>query len=226
MRKLLLSISLLLIIQTLFAQETDRISLRAKMKDDGGCKNVALTLSGGRVAFLKSSGWVASDVPSGLIDDLKELDGTGKTLQEIVLTEKGSWLIIYGINGYSTHLCPTDLRDKLSKWNDEGEEIISATFNDNGDWIAITKNKYSASEDYMYDMIDKGEDEFGAFLSAHLTNDGMVLCFKRGYKYRGNVPERLKQKLRESSLDVKRVKFLSDGSYFFADANGSCGYNL
>jgi hypothetical protein len=215
MKKILLSINLLLIIQTVFAQETDRRSLRAKMKEDGGCKNVALTLTGGRVAFLKSSGWVASDVPSGLIDDLKEVDGTGKTLQEIVLTENGSWLVIY-----------TDLRDKLSQWNDEGEEIISATFNDNGDWIAITKNKYSASEDEVYDMIDKGENEFGAFLSAHLTNDGMVLCFKRGYKYRGNVPERLKQKLRESKLDVIRVKFLSDGSYFFSDAIGNCGFNM
>ncbi len=226
MKKLLLSIGLMLIIQTLFAQETDRKSLRAKIKQSGGCTNAALTLSGGRVAFLKSSGWVASDVPSGLIDDLKELDGSGKTLQEIVLTDNGSWVIIYGRNGFSSHRIPTDLRDKLNKWNDEDEEIISVTFNDNGEWIAITKNKYSASEDDVYDMIDKGEDEYGAFLSAHLTNDGMVLCFKRGYKYRGNVPERLKQKLRESDLDVKRVKFLSDGSYFFSDAIGNCGYNM
>ena len=158
---------------------------------------------------------MASDVPSGLIDDLKKLDESGKTLQEIVLTEQGKWLIIYGTNGYSSHLLPTDLRNKLSRWNDEEEEIISATFNDNGDWIAVTKNEYAASQDYVYDMIDKGEDEFGTFLSAHLTNDGMVLCFKRGYKYRGNVPEQLKQKLRESKLDVIRVKFLSGGSYFF-----------
>lgn len=226
MKRLFLFISLFFTTQALIAQQTDRATLLAKIKAAGGCKNVALTEDGGRVAFLKSSGWVASGVPSGLIDDLKELDGSGKTLREVVLTEKGSWLIIYGSCGYSSNLIPTDLRDKLSKWNDEAEEIISVTFNDNGDWIAITKDKYSASEDYMYDMIDEGEDKYGGILSAHLTNDGMVLCFKRGYKYRGYVPERLKEKLRESKIDVSTVKFLSDGTYFFSDAIGNCYYNM
>ena len=42
----------------------------------------------------------------------------------------------------------------------------------------------------------------------------------------GNVPGIVQQKLRETTLDAYRVKFLSDGTYFIADQEGQCEYYL
>lgn len=54
----------------------------------------------------------------------------------------------------------------------------------------------------------------------------MVRCFERGYEYHGNVPQVLKNALSKTTLNAYRVKFLPDGSYFFADEEGHCSYNL
>lgn len=42
----------------------------------------------------------------------------------------------------------------------------------------------------------------------------------------GDVPDVLKQKLRETSIDVYRIKFLSDGAYFIADKEGHYSYYM
>ena len=59
-----------------------------------------------------------------------------------------------------------------------------------------------------------------------MTDDGMVLCFEEGYKYLGEVPDTLRNKLKETSIDVYRVKFLSDGTYFIADKKGTYAYYM
>lgn len=41
-----------------------------------------------------------------------------------------------------------------------------------------------------------------------------------GYKFLGNVPQKLKDALKASKYDVYRIKFTKEGSYFFADQEG------
>lgn len=207
-------------------ERSGRKFLRDKIQEWGECKNVAMTLTGGDVALQRINGWAAQGAPTAMTDKLSELNRKNQLIDDIVLTESGSWLILWGNNGISSFGTPTGLYPKLKKWNDENEVITSVTFNDRGDWIAITKKKYSASSEKVMDYIRDGENEFGEFWAAHLTNDGMVLCYERGYKYLGNVPENLKQKLRDTKIDVFRIKFLSDGSYFIADFNGNYSYNM
>ena len=207
-------------------ERAGRKFLRDQIKEWGECKNVAMTLTGGDVALYKTNGWAAQGAPKAMTDKFKELNAADRLIDDIVLTEDGSWLILWGNNGISSYGTPPGLYSKLEKWNNEKEVITSVTFNDRGDWIAITKNKYSASSEKVMNYIREGENEFGEFWAAHLTNDGMVLCYERGYKYLGNVPDNLKQKLKETKIDVFRIKFLSDGSYFIADFNGNYAYNM
>lgn len=41
-----------------------------------------------------------------------------------------------------------------------------------------------------------------------------------GYKFLGNVPQKLKDALKATKYDVYRIKFTKEGSYFFADQEG------
>lgn len=200
--------------------------LRDQIKEWGECKNVAMTLTGGDVALYKRNGWAASKAPDDMTDKLKELHDDDKLIDDIVLTEDGSWLILWGTNGISSYGAPDDLFSKLKKWNNEGEVVLSVTFNDKGEWIAITNKKYSASSESILDFIKDGNEKYGQLWAAHMTNDGLVLCYEKGYKFLGNVPDNLRNKLNETRINVYRIKFLSDGTYFIADKEGRYAYNM
>ncbi|GGZ33326.1 hypothetical protein GCM10007049_28720 [Echinicola pacifica] len=207
---------------TLFAQGRDHI--KSQIERWGECKNVALTLTGGDVALYGKNGWAASSVPTGMSDALNELNGDDRLIDDVQLTEEGSWLILYGDNGVRWYDIPSGLEDKIRIMNDNDEVITSITFNDLGDWIIISQENISASSTGIYSWIQEGLDKFGALWAAHLTDDGIVLCYSEGYRFYGNVPDRLKNKLEETNLDVYRVKFLSDGAYFIADREGGFAY--
>jgi len=52
-----------------------------------------------------------------------------------------------------------------------------------------------------------------------------VAVFESGYKYLGNVPEVLKQALREARMDVVHVK-IAGTAWFFSDRNGRYRYSM
>jgi hypothetical protein len=164
---------------------------------------------------------VGSPVPCKL-----ESGPYGKEIKDVQLTENGSWLILWGRNGVSWSGLPVGLEAKINAFNDRSEEITSVTFNDVGDWIIITTTSIAASSTKVYDFIQDGMSKYGQLWSAHMTDDGMVLCYDRGYKYLGNVPANLKEKLRQTSMDVYRIKFLSDGAFFISDRLGNYSYYL
>ncbi len=185
---------------------------------------MAITMTGGDIALNKKNAYAYSGIPSGLANAIEELHDDGEFIDDIQLTESGRWLILYGNNGLQWYNVPYSLELKMREFNDNGEIITSITFNDNGSWIIISQEHISASSSGIYDWIEEGLEEYGQLWAAHLTNDGLILCFEYGYKTVGNVPENLKQKLREVSIDVYRIKFLPDGTYFIADKAGRYAY--
>ena len=204
--------------------ENSRSYIKQQIEKWGECKNVALTLTGGDVAIYGGNGYAANGIPQGMLDKLQLLNQSDQLIDDLVLTESGNWMILYGDNGINSYGAPDRLFNKLTEWNSQREVITSVTFNDNEDWIAITETKYSASSPFIIEKIQEGEAKHGEFWAAHLTNDGMVLCFERGYVFWGNVPENLKKELRETTINVFRIKFLSDGTFFIADFDGRFSY--
>lgn len=86
--------------------------------------------------------------------------------------------------------------------------------------VAITDTGGDLALNGKNDWIKEGIETHGQLWAAHLTNDACVLCFENGYKFLGNVPQKLKDALKATKYDVYRIKFTKEGSYFFADQEG------
>lgn len=204
--------------------QNSRDYIKNSIKSWGVCRNVAITDTGGDIALNYRNQYSYSSIPTGLANAIKKLHDDSEFIDDIELTEAGNWLILYGNNGAKWSNIPDDLEDALKEFNNKKEVITSATFNDNGDWVVVTTEHIKASSTNVYDWIKEGMNSYGALWAAHITNDGLVLCFERGYKFLGNVSEKLKDALRDSKYNVYRIKFTSRGSYFFADKDGHFSY--
>lgn len=206
--------------------QSSREYIKNSINSWGSCRNVAITDNGGDVAINYKNDYSYKNIPTSLADAIKDLRNKDMYIDDIQLTEAGSWIILYGDNGFRWSNIPYSLEQAMKRFNEEHEVITSVTFNDVGDWIIISTNSILASSDNVNDWIEEGLEDYGSLWSAHLTNDGVVLCFKDGYKYFGNVPIKLKQSLKESSIDAYRIKFTSEGSYFYADKSGKYRYYM
>lgn len=225
MKILSLLCPLLLVSVSLSAQD-DRAYIKEQIELWGSCRNVALSDQQGNVALSGYNVYAASGVLGNLSATLKQLSDAGEYIDDVQLTEAGRWLILYGDNGTKWNDIPDGLAEKLMEYNKNKEVITSATFNDRGDWIIVSRDHYAASNQDIMWLIKDGLSDFGVLWTAQMTEDGAVLCFERGYEYHGNVPQVLKNALSKTTLNAYRVKFLPDGSYFFADEEGRCSYNL
>lgn len=135
--------------------------------------------------------------------------------RNVAITDTGGDLALNGKNDYAyTAGIPQALADALEKYHDDDDYI------DDGDWIAVSTDHVASSSTDMDDWIKEGIETHGQLWAAHLTNDACVLCFENGYKFLGNVPQKLKDALKASKYDVYRIKFTKEGSYFFADQEG------
>lgn len=187
----------------------------------GGCRNVAITDTGGDLALNGKNDYAYTDgIPQALADALEKYHDDDDYIDDVQLTEDGEWLILVGKNGCQWSNIPSELESKLRQWNEAEETITSVTFNDDGDWIAVSTDHVASSSTDMDDWIKEGIETHGQLWAAHLTNDACVLCFENGYKFLGNVPQKLKDALKASKYDVYRIKFTKEGSYFFADQEG------
>lgn len=166
---------------SLFAQNSrGRNYIKQNISEWGGCRNVAITDTGGDLALNGKNDYAyTAGIPQALADALEKYHDDDDYIDDVQLTEDGEWLILVGKNGCQWSNIPSELESKLRQWNEAEETITSVTF-----------------------------------------NDACVLCFENGYKFLGNVPQKLKDALKASKYDVYRIKFTKEGSYFFADQEG------
>ncbi len=193
--------------------------IREQIKINRECKNVAITKTNGNLMLYGGNGWAAKGCPEGLVTALHELNEQKVTIKDVQLTESGSWLILYGRNGLRWSNIPYDLERKIREFNEKNEEITSITFNDSGDWIVISEKLYNSSHSNILNGLTEGVKKYGHLRAACLTDDALVAVYDGGYWWSGNVPESLKQKLREAKIDVYYIK-IAGNSWFFADKNG------
>ena len=193
--------------------------IREQIKINRECKNVAITKTNGNLMLYGGNGWAAKGCPEGLVTALHELNEQKVTIKDVQLTESGSWLILYGRNGLRWSNIPYDLERKIREFNEKNEEITSITFNDSGDWIVISEKLYNSSHSNILNGLTEGVKKYGHLRAACLTDDALVAVYDGGYWWSGNVPESLKQKLREAKIEVYYIK-IAGNSWFFADKNG------
>lgn len=216
---------ILLLISSLTIAQNSREYIRQNIKAKGSCRNVAITKTNGDLMLYGRNGYAYSACPQGLTNAISELNRDNEYIDEVQLTENGRWLILYGDNAFRYSNVPYGLEVKMKEFNGRGDIITTATFNDGGDWIIISTAYFAASSDRIQSWLKEGIEKYGSLWTACITDDAMVAVYDRGYKYSGNVPESLKQALKETSMDVYRLK-IAGTSWFFADKNGSYRYNM
>ena len=205
--------------------QNSREYIRNSIREWGQCKNVAITKYNGDVALYGRNGWAGSGLPSGLKKALNELNEDNELIDDVQITERGEWLVLYGDNGIRWSVVPYDLEQKLREYNKRGDVITSVTFEDNGKWILISKEYFVASHDWIQDWLKEGADSYGALWAACVTSTAMVAVYENGYKFWGDVPSGLKQALKETNMDVYRVK-IAGTAWFFSDGEGEYDYSM
>lgn len=220
-------VGLLMILGTLTLSAQGRDYIRDAIKEWGECKTVAITDRGGDVAVYGSNGYAtAGALPPALIRNLKELHGADETFTDITLTEEGSWLILYGLNGIAYEGIPKSLEREMRTYHDRGDRITSIALNDEGDWIIISKEYYTSSDEEIQSFIADGAEKYGLLYAAHLSDDGLVVVYENGYKFLGNVPSDLIEILTSEPKNVYRVKFTPKGHFFISDRKGWYRYKM
>lgn len=202
-----------------------RSFIREQIQKHGECRNVAITKTNGDLMLYGRNGYASSGCPSSLTDALDRYNEEQELIDDVQLTENGNWLILIGNNGFKWNNIPYSLEKKLREYNEDEEIVLSVTFNDNGEWIIISKDHFSASNDEIREWLKRGNEKHGMLWTACLTDDAAVAVFENGYSFMGNVPESLKNALRETSKDVYRLK-IAGNSWFFADSDGNYEYNM
>jgi len=222
-----LIIALLLCALPTFGQTRNRDKIKKAITEWGSCRNVAITRFGGDIALnYKNACAFSGSVPQKLYDELVKLNKDDEFIDDIVLTEQGRYLILYGNNGFVWNDLPSGLEEKMREYNNNKEVVLSVTFNDNDDWIIIGGENISASSDKITQMIRDGMEKHGGLWTAHLTDDGLALVYEKGFQFLGNVPEILKQRSKNAEFDVFKLKFTSDGSFFISDKKGHFDYRM
>jgi len=190
------------------------------------CTNVLITSTKGNIAVSDKNAYsISGKFPPAMYDAIVEASKNQRPVTDMVLTEGGKFLVITGRNGYVAKGIPEKLDARLKEINAADGEVISVSFNDNGDWILIATNAVYADIKDVKDLKSIA-DKNGRILTAHLTNNGIAIVCQNGVYLYGDFPKVLPETIKQTTFRIYRVKFADDGAYFIADKTGSCSFGL
>lgn len=184
------------------------------------CKNMALTRNQGMVVLYGTNGFIPSGIPNTLYDKLKDFNNRGLVVDDICLTENGSWFIVGDqLSGYGV---PADISTKIDEMVNNQERITCVSFNDRGRGVVISDKSFWANDRDLYNYLVSLSTEYGYINSVCITNKGMIACLNGGYGSNGTVPDTLLNYLdRELSDHIgtpRYIKFSDWGDWFVADS--------
>ena len=229
MKQLLKSLLLILAMSltaTSVSAQRDRNYVKNAIKKWGSCKNVAITKTNGDVALHNRNAYAAGSVPVSLLNKLKQLNKNNNLIDDVQLTESGKWCVLFDDNGASwSDNIPSGLASKIREFNNNAYTVRSITFNDQNEWIIVSDQYFATSSTSLDRWLMEGLQNWGKLWAVCISDDAAVAVYQKGFCYRGNVPEALKEALRSTSFDVYRLKVAGTG-WFFADINENYRYHM
>jgi len=208
------------------AYSQKRSSLIESINEWKNCKNVLLTATKGNIAVSDKNAYaISGKFPQEMYDAIVAASKKPRPVTDMVLTESGKFLVLEGRNGYTAKGIPEKLDARLKAINAADGEVISVSFNDNGDWIVV-------AADGVYGVVSgisslqSIADKNGRILTAHLTNKGVAIVCQNGTYLYGDFPDALPETIKKTTFRIYRVKFADDGAYFISDKEGSCSFGL
>lgn len=164
--------------------------------------------------------------PSKLKKRIEEANSSNAEITDINITENGNYVIILGGSGYWTLGYPDAFLKKLEQYRTgdlRDDNILSACFNDRGEWVVITDKHYSYSNETIKNFILKAEELYEEVYYAYITNYGMIACCKNGVYYK-NIPSNLAEALKKLTFKPKVIKFTDNGLYLITDGESQNYY--
>ena len=193
----------------------------------GKCRTGAITMYGAGVGVYGNSGYAyTGSTPSKLKKRIEEANSSNAEITDINITENGNYVIILGGSGYWTLGYPDAFLKKLEQYRTgdlRDDNILSACFNDRGEWVVITDKHYSYSNETIKNFILKAEELYEEVYYAYITNYGMIACCKNGVYYK-NIPSNLAEALKKLTFKPKIIKFTDNGLYLITDGESQNYY--
>jgi len=190
------------------------------------CKNVLITATIGNIAVSDKNAYaISGKFPPEMYDVITEAAKNQRPVTDMVLTESGKFIVVIGRNGYAAKGIPEKLDARLREINAADGEIISVSFNDNGDWLLVASGAvYGAISGIS--SLQSIADKNGRILTGHLTDNGVAIVCENGVYLYGDFPAALPETIKKTTFRIYRVKFADDGAYFISDKAGSCSFGL
>lgn len=166
------------------------------------------------VAFGDQGIWY-KNVPTELADYF----GTISDVVDFNITNNGGYVLIHQVNAYTTAGGPQDFVDALKNANNNKENILSACFNDNGNWAVVTDNNINYDSETA-EFVSKAL-QYGKVYSIFLSDNGKIACCSSGLFYE-NIPSSLESYIKDAMKDgiPQKIKFTDNGLYLVFMENG------
>lgn len=225
--KWILFVMLTLLANIATAQPTDRHFIKQRIKEWGSCRTVAITRTGGDLAISGKNTFASNGIPDELYNKLKSLKEQGSYIDDVILTEKGCWIVLYDKNDATWSAgIPIALRDAILDFHKKDYYVRSILFNDDMKWVIVAKEQFLTSDAEMTAYLKEKSEQYGALWSVTLGENGEYFAvYESGFAKQGTFQEDLMDAIRNTDLDYYRVKF-AGASWFFADEDGEYKFSM
>jgi len=216
MKKLLVVFFISVVLNTFIFPSSEGEFIHNYLERTGRCRNGTITDNWGYLIFDGQGKCAYSKIPKTLGEYIdNELD-TGRTIDDVCITERGNWFCVgdkFGGVGY-----PDSMWAQIHEFLQQGDRVTCATFNDYGEWIVISDKHFASSDKSIQKVMRKASKEFGFIRAAAITNSACIIIAERGFRMIGYIPPDLHDYLKnKQSFDIRYIKFTERGSWLVTD---------
>lgn len=201
------------------AQKDVRTAIQNTKKAKTGCltDHKAVVIFGG-------NGYNYNGLPSDMVSAMKYCNDNRIVIDDVCVTDAGYWCVVYGGNKFKGNL-PSGLRTSLDNAQSEGENILSVSISENGDYAWVTDNKYGASNDVDKTIMEKSMQLYGDLRSVCITNKGCIATCVDGLLF-WDVPLSIVEKISNQDAKPKVVRFTDSGTFIALDGESLAAYYM
>lgn len=195
-------------------ENRDYIAKRIELAN--GTKSLTLTKNFGMLAVYKKCNVAACDVNDQLIEKLTEMNNLHQEVRDVNIAEDGRWVILGESIIFSAD-CEPEMMEVVREFLNDGEKILSISFNANNDWCVLTEKKFKCSSKEISDFVLRAYELYGNIKYVFIGPLNTIVTCESSAVWTNKVSKIFYNKLTEADFTPTVIKYFYDGSYFFAN---------
>lgn len=201
------------------AQKSVREALQASKNAKTGCltDEKAMFVYGG-------NGYTSNGIPSNMLAAMKYCNENKYTITDVAFNDKGLWCVVYNGNKYKGNM-PDECKKALDSYIAQGDDILSVSFSDKGNYAIVTEGHFNASDTFDYRKMQQAVERFGHIYSVCISNRGIMVTCSRGILF-WDVPEKVINSLKAKNITPRVVRYTDSGTYMAFDVSGANAYYM